>query len=175
MFFPGVLEKELANSKCSVYRTYVLYEGRNVEFGMSENTFINDLNARDAMARLHTADNAILVDVRLAEELDDVGMPDVAKYLHAEWITMPFGAINPDFVSEVEQAGIARDAEIFVLCRVGSRSLPAAQALTEAGFDRVYNVIDGFEGEADENGYRGTRGGWQFEGLPWKRPERLVA
>ncbi len=135
----------------------------------------DDLNAREVMARLASSRNAILLDVRLGEELDDVGMPNVASFLHVEWLTMPFGAINPEFVDEVERAGIAKDAEIFVLCRAGSRSKPAANALTEAGFDRVYNVIDGFEGEADENGYRGTRGGWQFEALPWRRPERLVA
>ena len=146
-----------------------------MEFGMSGKIYAGDLNAREVQQRLSSSVNALLLDVRLADELDDVGMPDVASFLHVEWLTMPFGAINPDFVGEVERAGVTKDAEIFVLCRVGSRSLPAAQALTEAGFDRVYNVIDGFEGEADENGYRGTRGGWQFEGLPWKRPERLVA
>lgn len=142
---------------------------------MSGKNYAGDLNAHDAHARLTASANAVLLDVRLADELDDVGMPDVASFLHVEWITMPFGAINPDFVSEVERAGISKDAEVFVLCRVGSRSVPAAEALTEAGFDRVFNVIDGFEGEADENGYRGTRGGWQFEGLPWKQSERLVA
>lgn len=142
---------------------------------MAGHVYKGDFNAREVMARLEMSTNAILLDVRLAEELDDVGMPDVASFLHVEWLTMPFGAINPDFVDEVERAGVTRDAEIFVLCRVGSRSKPAADALTEAGFDHVYNVADGFEGEADENGYRGTRGGWQFEGLPWRGAERLVA
>ncbi len=142
---------------------------------MTDIAYTGDLNAREVMARLDAKPKTLLLDVRLEEELDDVGMPDVAKFFHVEWITMPYGDINPRFVEEVVEAEISRDTEIFVICRVGERSAAAACALTEAGFDRVYNVIGGFEGEADENGYRGTRSGWQFEGLPWRQPERLVA
>ncbi|RYF58086.1 MAG: rhodanese-like domain-containing protein, partial [Comamonadaceae bacterium] len=33
----------------------------------------------------------------------------------------------------------------------------------------AYNVLEGFEGDADENGHRNLRGGWRFRGLPWRQ------
>ena len=41
--------------------------------------------------------------------------------------------------------------------------LPAARA----GFTRVFNVLEGFEGDLDEEGRRGNLGGWRLAGLPW--------
>lgn len=29
------------------------------------------------------------------------------------------------------------------------------------------NVLDGCEGEPDDNGHRSTQCGWRFDGLPW--------
>jgi hypothetical protein len=40
-------------------------------------------------------------------------------------------------------------------------------ALEAAGFSNVINVLDGFEGQLDDNYHRGTSGGWRFHGLPW--------
>ncbi|PWB65475.1 MAG: rhodanese, partial [Betaproteobacteria bacterium] len=37
----------------------------------------------------------------------------------------------------------------------------------QAGFTRVYNVLEGFEGDQDEEGRRGSLGGWRHAGLPW--------
>ena len=43
----------------------------------------------------------------------------------------------------------------------------AGMALEKAGFTQVFNVLDGFEGEPDDNGHRSTECGWRYEGLPW--------
>ena len=134
-----------------------------------------DVSATAAADILAQNRNAVLLDVRLADELEDVGMPDVSNFLHVEWLTMPVGDINPDFVSEVQRAGVQADDPVLVLCRVGSRSKPAAEALAAAGYRRVYNILEGFEGEANADGYRGTVGGWLFEGLPWREDIRKVA
>ena len=39
---------------------------------------------------------------------------------------------------------------------------------TELGIE-AYNILEGFEGDADENGHRGRKGGWRFRGLPWRQ------
>ena len=54
------------------------------------------------------------------------------------------------------------------LCRSGNRSIGSAQAATAAGIGPSYNVLDGFEGNLDENGHRGGTG-WKAVGLPWKQ------
>ena len=33
--------------------------------------------------------------------------------------------------------------------------------------ENCYNILEGFEGEKDATGHRGTRGGWKAAGLPW--------
>ena len=70
---------------------------------------------------------------------------------------------------EIEQAGIAKDAPIFLLCRSGVRSKHAAILLTGLGYQHCYNVSGGFEGDKDDSGHRGKTGGWKFAGLPWKQ------
>jgi rhodanese-related sulfurtransferase len=45
--------------------------------------------------------------------------------------------------------------------------MDAAKALEVAGYQRLINIVDGFEGPLDKNNHRGTLGGWRFNGLPW--------
>ncbi len=47
--------------------------------------------------------------------------------------------------------------------------MEAGNALVKAGFNEVYNVLEGFEGELDKHHRRGTLGGWRFHGLPWEQ------
>ena len=55
-----------------------------------------------------------------------------------------------------------------VLCRSGVRSVSAAKRATELGIE-AYNILEGFEGDADADGHRGRKGGWRLRGLPWKQ------
>ncbi|MCB1431460.1 MAG: rhodanese-like domain-containing protein, partial [Alphaproteobacteria bacterium] len=57
--------------------------------------------------------------------------------------------------------------EILCICRSGARSAAAASALTAAGYTNAWNVAEGFEGDKDPDGHRGTIGGWKAAGLPW--------
>ncbi len=83
---------------------------------------------------------------------------------------------NPDFADQVDAAlaerGMDRSTPIITLCRSGSgRGQPSATALREAGFENVYFVRHGFQGdrvsEGDMAGHR-VKNGWQNEGLPWR-------
>ena len=40
-------------------------------------------------------------------------------------------------------------------------------ALTQAGYSNAWNVAQGFEGDKDAQGHRGSIGGWKAAGLPW--------
>jgi rhodanese-related sulfurtransferase len=58
------------------------------------------------------------------------------------------------------------------MCRSGGRSAWAVNQLADAGFNNVYNITDGFEGDAisdTENLYYGQRlkNGWKNSGVPW--------
>jgi rhodanese-related sulfurtransferase len=113
---------------------------------------------------LHQTGEAVLVDVRTAEERRFVGaVPDT---LHVAWATGTSFTRNPRFVRELE-AKTGKDAVLVLLCRSGNRSAQAAEAAAKAGFANVFNVSEGFEGDLNEAGQRGTQNGWRFHGLPW--------
>ena len=113
---------------------------------------------------LVSAGQAVLVDVRTTEERKFVG--HVPGSLHVSWASGTAMTRNPRFVRELE-AKTGKDATVFLLCRSGKRSDLAADAAAKAGFTRVFNVLEGFEGEIDEQRHRGDLGGWRSHGLPW--------
>ncbi len=55
---------------------------------------------------------------------------------------------------------------IILMCRSGSRSSKAVNMLAEAGYDNLYTIVDGFEGDKDKHKQR-TVNGWKNAGLPW--------
>ena len=68
---------------------------------------------------------------------------------------------------ELKALGVQLDDDLYFICRSGSRSLAAARAMAEAGYQSCHNVAGGFEGPLDDLRHRGTLGGWKATGLPW--------
>jgi rhodanese-related sulfurtransferase len=118
---------------------------------------------------------AVLVDVRSNMEFLFVGHPKGA--VHIPWIDEPDWEVNPHFVRQVRElmlgGVICGDmdgcAPILLICRSGKRSQEAGEALVEAGVKGVHNVLEGFEGELDDDHHRSSLGGWRFENLPWEQ------
>ena len=107
---------------------------------------------------------ARLVDVRTRPEVVYVGrIPGAAAI---EWQTWPGNRPNPEFIAEL--AAIAdKDEPVMFICRSGARSHSAADAAMQAGWREAYNVLEGFEGDKDEQQHRNTKNGWRKAGLPW--------
>ena len=135
--------------------------------------YAGDVTPKTAWDILKTKDDSYLVDCRTTAEWNFVGVPDLSQ-LHKEaalleWTRFPDGSPNPDFVNQVEQTIPDRDATILFLCRSGHRSIGAATAMTEAGYPNCYNVLEGFEGNANRENHRNKSDGWKFAGLPWQQ------
>lgn len=114
--------------------------------------------------QLITRLDAVLVDVRSAEELKFVGrVPDA---LPIPWATGLSLERNPAFVSDLEDA-VDKSQVVLFLCRSGKRSVFAAIAATDTGFGHAFNILEGFEGDPDDRQQRGRLNGWRFHGLPW--------
>ena len=113
---------------------------------------------------LFEAGQAVLVDVRTPEERKFVG--HVPGSLHVVWASGTAMTRNPRFVRELE-AKTGKESVVLLLCRSGMRSDLAADAAAKAGFTRIFNVLEGFEGEIDEQQHRGGLGGWRSYDLPW--------
>ncbi|CAG4891668.1 rhodanese-like domain-containing protein [Paraburkholderia saeva] len=143
--------------------THALLEAARSAAAETGLSYAGGIAPRDAWA-LVSAGEALLVDVRTAEERKFVGY--VPDSLHVAWATGTSLTRNPRFVRELE-AKTGKDAVVLLLCRSGNRSALAAEAAAKAGFGQVFNVLEGFEGELDAAQRRGATNGWRFHGLPW--------
>lgn len=152
----------------------------------------------EAYDMLNTVPNTYLIDVRTRAEYQFVGHPIRAYLFPYMLFTGLFvkengdsgyklGQKNKDFIPEVNKVFKKTD-NLLIISRDGTRSALAAKELVEAGFKKVFDVEDGFEGAEfptfqDANrhkfyrqlaksnkiyGYRHRRHyGWQWWGLPW--------
>ena len=78
---------------------------------------------------------------------------------------------NPRFLPEVTGWANPEDT-ILVMCRSGGRAALAVNVLAEAGYQNVYNILEGMEGERvndPRSVYHRKRmvNGWKNAGLPW--------
>jgi rhodanese-related sulfurtransferase len=120
-------------------------------------------------------EKSILVDIRSSMEYLFVGHP--VGSIHIAWIDEPDWDVNPNFISDVERLLTGRfktldpktETSVVLCCRSGKRTLDAGAALLAAGYQSVFHVNEGFEGERDEHHHRSTLGGWRFHGLPWEQ------
>ncbi len=113
---------------------------------------------------------AVLVDIRSDAEREWVGfVPGATAVAWKQW---PGMAMNPDFdqtiVAAANTGPSSEPQKLMLLCRSGVRSIAAAKRATELGLV-AYNILEGFEGDANESGHRGFKGGWRTRGLPWRQ------
>jgi len=140
------------------------------------------ITAAQAGPVLAENDSVALLDVRSPSETMLIGYPTPTD------ANIPFKIVDPDlafnaekgvykmipnpsFVDEVKawlDSDAARGIDtLLVMCRSGSRSADAVNALTEAGVDvTLYSMVDGFEGDKNDEGVRDVNG-WRNAGLPW--------
>lgn len=140
---------------------------------MSNDTHVKGISPPEAQKLLDENPSAVLIDVRSAMEFLFVGHPKGA--VHVAWIDEPDWKIDPNFPANVRQVmlgGLSCEddcAPVVLICRSGKRSHEAGEALIKDGFSNVYNVLEGFEGELDDDHHRSTLGGWRFHNLPWEQ------
>jgi rhodanese-related sulfurtransferase len=134
-------------------------------------TYAGDLSPQATWDLLVENPQAVLVDVRTSAEWSYVGIPDLAsigkEVKLVAWVEFPQMEKNQDFVAHVRSVASDTDAPLLFICRSGVRSIAAAEAMTHNGFTACYNVLEGFEGDKNDQGQRNSIGGWRFIGLSW--------
>jgi rhodanese-related sulfurtransferase len=122
----------------------------------------------EAFALLQSDPDIKLVDVRTQAERDWVGhvaLPELQQ-LAIQWSLYPGGTVNQAFMEQLVKATRPNDVLLF-LCRSGVRSRHAARLATENGYVNCFDILEGMEGDRDENGHRKMLAGWCKAGLPW--------
>ncbi len=118
----------------------------------------------EAHKLLQKVPDAQIVDVRSNAELDWVGR--IAGAVEIELRTYPDMEPNADFLQQLTSK-IDKDDTVMFICRSGARSSHAATIATQSSFTDCYNVLEGFEGDKNEAGHRGSTSGWKAAKLPW--------
>ncbi len=147
--------------------------------GTSSDARVGEVTPDEAWQILVEKSSARLIDVRTRAEWGFVGVPDLEvagqEPLLVEWSSFPDMSPNPRFAEEVVEAlGAQPQGPLLFLCRSGARSLKAAEAVaahlagTGDGVDCL-NVAEGFEGDLDPTGHRGSHNGWKARGLAWRQ------
>jgi rhodanese-related sulfurtransferase len=121
------------------------------------------LTPPEAHAAWQGVPGAVLIDIRTETELELIGR--IPKALNFEWKLYPGWDLNPSFVTSIQRK-FAPDAVLILICRSGIRSDEAATKLAKAGYENVYQVLEGFEGVLDASGQRRVNG-WRSYNLPW--------
>lgn len=140
-------------------------EGLVVNQGVRRaNGYAGDIEPQLACAWWQAGD-AVLIDVRTDAEREWVGfVPGAVPLAWKQWPGMVMNAAFDDGVKAAVPAG----GKAVLLCRSGVRSIAAAKRATELGVT-AYNILQGFEGDPDDQAHRGCKGGWRFHDLPWRQ------
>jgi rhodanese-related sulfurtransferase len=127
------------------------------------------LPPQESWAFVQANPHALFVDVRMEIEYMYVGHPP--GVINIPWYEYPDMAPDPiGFLRAVErEAKGDKSKPIVLICRSAKRTLAAGEVLEQAGFTQVINVLEGFEGDLDDNMHRGTLNGWRHAGLPWEQ------
>jgi len=132
---------------------------------------ILEVSALEAWQPLSEQKDALLIDVRTQAEWAFIGAPTLnAIDKETYFISIrhyPNMAPNPDFVTQLQTVATDPDAPLYFICRSGARSLEAAKLAQQAGYTKCINIADGFEGNPNIHGHRGTDSGWKAAGLDW--------
>jgi rhodanese-related sulfurtransferase len=125
--------------------------------------YAGELTPNEAFDVLQQDTATVLVDVRTQAELDLVGKVPSAS--HIEWAFYPGMVANTEFAAQL-QAHVDKNKTIVFMCRTGGRSHNAAIVAQQLGY-AAYNMLEGFEGEANAEKQRTLINGWKHAGLPW--------
>lgn len=96
----------------------------------TENAIYQDLSFREFQAKLSSAANGVLLDVRTEQEFNTGRIPN---------------AINIDVMSSTfydELGTLDKTKTYFVYCRSGGRSMQACLSMADLGFT-VFNLVGG--------------------------------
>lgn len=143
------------------------------------------LDAREVPAFIEQqggAGRVLFLDVRTRAEAMFLGMADAVdalvpfvevQELMTDWDAQrnsyrlePFQDFVPEVQRRLADKRLKKEDVVVLICRSGDRSSRGVNRLTEAGFTRVYTVVDGFEGDLSKEQRRSVNG-WKNAGLPW--------
>ncbi len=147
---------------------------------------ITNIEPKLAFNALTTNQNSFLIDVRTQEEFDWVGNVCDSSFCNKQilltWKNVA-NLANPSQFSNIlneilfhksssmfsNQAEAMQNLQLYFICRSGGRSGLSATHLSNLGWQQCFNIINGFEGDLNNQYQRSKINGWKFNNLPWRQ------
>lgn len=105
---------------------------------------ISEITVTELARKLKSKDSFILLDVR---ELPELGY---AKITDSRLEVTPMSRLANQGVDALPNPAKSQDAEIYVMCHHGTRSVDVTRWLAAQGWTNVYNVRGGINAYANE-------------------------
>lgn len=126
----------------------------------------SDIISTESAKLLKENPDSILVDVRTENEWREIGIPDFENEgLNNTMLLNTIIAgqdldMNDSFGNYLLDNIEDKDAPIMFICKSGGRSSLAAYLAGKLGYNKCYNIVDGFEGNSLGRGWKNN--------LSWK-------
>ena len=92
-----------------------------------------DLSQQEWTSQLENDTNAVIIDVRTEEEIDEGYIPNALRLdIHK----------GQEFLDEIKK--LDTDKSYYIYCRSGARSGQACSIMNQLGFEKAYNLMGGF-------------------------------
>ncbi|MGC1631232.1 MAG: rhodanese-like domain-containing protein [Gelidibacter sp.] len=92
-----------------------------------------DLSQQEWASQLENESNAVIIDVRTQEEVNEGYIPNA---IHLDIYK------GQEFIDAIEK--LDPDKSYYVYCRSGARSGQACAIMNQLGFEKAYNLMGGF-------------------------------
>jgi rhodanese-related sulfurtransferase len=100
---------------------------------------IPEITVKELADKLKSQDQFILLDVREPSELVQ------AKITDARLEVVPMSRLGQDGLNAFSESARSKDAEIYVMCHHGSRSMQVTAWMASQGWTKVHNVSGGID------------------------------
>ncbi|KAL5999057.1 hypothetical protein ACLOJK_010007 [Asimina triloba] len=132
--------------------------GQNKSYGVE--------SARNAYAKLSEDGGALLLDIRPAKEIREVGSPDL-RSLKKKAVAIEYRRDDkPGFLKKLSlKFKEPENTTLFILDKFDGSSELVAELVTVNGFKAAYAIKDGVEGPR----------GWIKSSLPWLQPKKALS
>ncbi len=100
---------------------------------------ISEITVEELAKKLKSKDQFVLLDVREPSELEQ------AKITDARLEVAPMSRIAREGMKAFSESARAKDAEIYVMCHHGNRSMQVTGWLASRGWTNVHNVSGGID------------------------------
>ena len=105
---------------------------------------ISEITVEELAKKLKSKDQSILLDVRELSELD------YAQIMDARIEVAPMSRLGREGTNALSESARSKDAEIYVMCHHGSRSMQVTGWLASQGWTNVHNVSGGINAFAQK-------------------------